>query len=249
MIKINCDIGERGPDHPVDIALMEYIQIANIACGGHAGDQKSVNAFYNLAKQNGVEIAAHLSYPDRKNFGRTSMEISSEGLLNSLNEQIRLLPDTNCVKFHGALYNDAAVNTALAEILTTWLKNQKIKKVLAASTSKLADCCLEAGIAVLNEVFAERRYAYCPKEKQLTLVSRSKDYASISDCNEALDHSKNMICRGTVNAYIEDNSGGISRLDCPIKADTICIHSDSKIALDLAKAFLCCCFGHNPFLI
>ncbi|MBE0665952.1 MAG: LamB/YcsF family protein, partial [Candidatus Aminicenantes bacterium] len=60
MMRINCDIGERGHDHPVDRRLMEVIHIANLACGGHAGNSASVQAFRALAEENGVELAAHL---------------------------------------------------------------------------------------------------------------------------------------------------------------------------------------------
>ena len=75
-MKVNCDIGERGADHPVDRQLMELIDIANIACGGHAGDETSIHAFCQLAEQHGVTVTAHLSYPDRENFGRRSLDIS-----------------------------------------------------------------------------------------------------------------------------------------------------------------------------
>ena len=61
---INCDIGERGADHPQDRELMAYIHIANIACGGHAGDETSIEAFRALAEKHEVEVSAHLSYPD-----------------------------------------------------------------------------------------------------------------------------------------------------------------------------------------
>ena len=236
MIKINCDIGERGADHPIDRVLIQHIQIANIACGGHAGDQQSVAAFIKLASENRVEISAHLSYPDRKNFGRLSLPISGDNLLYSLEQQIKLMPGIDCVKFHGALYNDAVVDAALARMLADWLKQRKIEKVITAATSELAVCCKEAGIGILNEAFAERHYALDPKSRNLTLVRRTQEYASITDVNQALDHVKMMIEGGLVNAYVAEDSEAMRREAVPIEVDTICIHSDSEIALDLAKA-------------
>ncbi len=232
---VNCDIGERGPDYPVDIALMDLIQMANIACGGHAGNQESVDAFRSIAEKNHVKIAAHLSYPDPDNFGRMSMDISMAALKESLNEQIKLLPNVFCVKFHGALYNDSVVKPDLAVGLTEWLREQKMQEIVTPYNSELSKCCEKAGISCLYEAFAERRYAYDPNTDHLTLVSRQKDYASITDCQEAMDHSRSIIKQGQVLVHIEDKNGKIKKQMMDLKAETLCIHSDSKIALELAK--------------
>ena len=81
---INCDIGERGSQHPTDLELMNHIGMANIACGGHAGDEESIAVFSRIAKEKGLQIAAHLAYPDRLNFGRVSMTIAVKELLAGL---------------------------------------------------------------------------------------------------------------------------------------------------------------------
>jgi UPF0271 protein len=232
---INCDIGERGPDHPVDVALMDWIQLANIACGGHAGDKDSVKAFRTRAENSGVQIAAHLSYPDRDHFGRTSMNIPMIDLQESLDEQLILLPDIYCVKFHGALYNDLTVNKPLAEQLTEWLLRKGITQVVTPHGSELDIHCQQAGIGCLHEAFAERRYDYNPDTKRLTLVSRKKAYASISDCQEALEHAGQIIKFNQVSAYIKKSDGLLEERLVSIKADTLCIHSDSTVALGLAQ--------------
>lgn len=232
---INCDIGERGPDHPVDVALMDWIQMANIACGGHAGDVESVKAFQARAEKNKVKIAAHLAYPDRENFGRTSMNIPIKKLKASLTEQLSLLPEIRCVKFHGALYNDSVVNPQLAEGLTEWLYEHSMQQIVTPNGSELAITCKKAGIECIHEAFAERRYDYNPDTKRLTLVSRKKDYASISDCREALEHSELIIKSGQVLAFIEQSDGTLEKKSIPIRAETLCIHSDSIIALELAQ--------------
>jgi UPF0271 protein len=235
MITINCDIGERGPDHPIDMALMDLIQMANIACGGHAGDKESVAAFRKRSDSNQVKIAAHLSYPDRENFGRFSMDISTRRLNQSLDDQMQLLPDIRCVKFHGALYNDSVINPQLAADLTNWLVKNRIEQVVTSQDSELANSSQQAGINVIFEAFAERRYAFLPNQGRLTLVSRKKSYASITDCQEALEHSQSIIRSGLVKAYIEDEKGILEERLLQIKAQTICIHSDSTIALELAR--------------
>jgi UPF0271 protein len=235
MIKINCDIGERGPDHPVDRELMSHIHIANIACGGHAGDEKSVAAFVEMAERNGVMTSAHLSYPDRKNFGRKSMDIDPEELLASLDNQYSLLPGTQMVKFHGALYNDSCVDAELASVLTSWLSQKSLGMVITPFDSELAEDCRKRGITVLSEAFAERRYRFLPESERLVLVSRAKDYASIHKCDDAVKQAKNIAEERRVLAVVEREKEDLEYHWVPILAETICIHSDSPISLELAK--------------
>ncbi len=235
MITINCDMGERGADHPVDIELMRYISMANIACGGHAGDVESVKVFLKKAEEMSVKVTAHLSYPDRENFGRTTMHISAQGLLKSLDEQCAMMPHVKTVKLHGALYNNANVDVKLAKLIAKWMKNKLIKEIVTPFDSKLAVEAKKLGLKVIPEAFAERRYTYNPQKKQLTLVSRKKDYASIKDCEEALEHTVKIIKEGRVTAYVEDAEGKLTTFEVPIQAETICIHSDSEISLDLAR--------------
>jgi len=235
MIRVNCDIGEREPDNPVDIEIMNYIHIANIACGGHAGDGETVRVFRDLAEKNDVEVAAHLSYPDKENFGRLSMDISIEDQLLSLDEQYKMMPDVKMVKFHGALYNDCSADSELAEALAQWLGKNNIAKIITPHNSELAKFSEKLGIKVLAEAFAERRYNYCEQSGRLSLVSRQKDYASIHDCDEAVENSRSIVQDGQINSVVEADDGSTIRKWVPIKADTICIHSDSVISLDLAK--------------
>ena len=168
-MKINCDIGERGIDNLTDLALMKLIDIANIACGGHAGDQQSVDFFRDLAQRNNVLITAHLSYPDKKNFGRLSMAISKEHLLSSLDAQYSLLRDVKAVKFHGALYNDLNNNAQLANWIFEWLQINKIQLLLCPQNSILASLC-QGQIKVMPELFAERAYIY--ENNQFALMPR-----------------------------------------------------------------------------
>jgi UPF0271 protein len=232
MILINCDIGEQGPLHEGDRALMEFIHIANIACDGHAGDKESVAAFRALAEQRGARIAAHISYPDKPNFGRVSMELADQELLAALDAQLALLPGAALVKFHGALYNDACRDTHLAELLAVWLKRSGVATLLAPADSELAAAAYAMGVSVLREAFLDRRYSYDQAAGHLHLLPRAAGNAVISDVKEALAQAGDIIERGRVNV-----SGDSARPDWrPIKADTVCIHSDSPIALELARS-------------
>jgi len=231
MMRINCDIGERGPGHAVDRKLMTVIHIANLACGGHAGDSESVKVFRALAEANGVELAAHLSYPDRANFGRQASEISKTSLLASLDEQLGLLPGVQRVKFHGALYNESCRDPHLAAILGTWLKQAGIREILAPDDAEITFSARRHRITVLREAFAERRYEYSETDRRLYLIDRSQLHASITDLATALEHAEEIIKRQRVNINQQYSSRPQWKA---IRADTICVHSDSAIALDLA---------------
>lgn len=235
-ILVNCDIGERGPQHPVDTELMRWIDIANLACGGHAGDAESVRAFLDRAREQEVTVSAHLSYPDRLNFGRRSMEIDCARLLESLDRQYALLPQVELVKFHGALYNDGCRDTGLAVLLADWLRNTPCRTVITAPNSELERACAAAGISVMREAFAERRYQLDPQSGRLSLASRDRSYAAITTTEEAVAQVKSILERGEVQAVVELSGGETEDRTAPLAAATICIHSDSAIALPLAQA-------------
>ena len=230
MIQINCDIGEKGPLHEDDCRLMEFIHIANLACDGHAGDKETVESFRTLAQAREVGISAHLSYPDKPNFGRATMALPEDELLAALDAQLALLPGVKLVKFHGALYNDAWRDAALAGLLAGWLMRNGIGGVLAPADSELAAEARRLGITVLREAFIDRRYAWDAEGGRLRLASRSEPDATITDIEEALAQADEIIRRGRVNV----SGNPASPVWKEIKADTVCIHSDSPIAPGLA---------------
>jgi 5-oxoprolinase (ATP-hydrolysing) subunit A len=241
-VRLNCDMGERGPDHPTDRELMRWIDIANIACGGHAGDEASVRAFLELAREHEVTVTAHLSYPDRENFGRKSMDISPSRLRTSLAEQHALLPEIRTVKFHGALYNESCRRDDLAAVLTDWLLRAGITAVVTMPDSALARTCTQAGITVLAEAFAERRYRLDTSTGSLSLVDRDRADASIHTVDEAVHQAEGIIRRGEVTALVDELSAGADMdgrsatgRTVSLQVETICIHSDSAIALPLVR--------------
>ncbi|MBB6480866.1 LamB/YcsF family protein [Spirochaeta isovalerica] len=229
-MKINCDIGERGIAHPVDLELMNHIHIANIACGGHAGDRESVSFFSRLAGEKGMEISAHLSFPDKDNFGRKALSLDGEALIDSLEEQLELMGDVRTVKLHGALYNLSASEQDLADQLAMWFRGKEIERVLCPSRSALALACAKRGISVLEEAFAERTYTWDENTRRLVLTPRSEPEAFLSTVEEAWEQYEQMVNKGSVRAVTAQG-----RKDYPIEAQTICIHSDSPIALVLAQ--------------
>jgi 5-oxoprolinase (ATP-hydrolysing) subunit A len=231
---LNIDIGERGADHPVDRALMRWADVANIACGGHAGGADSVAAFRALAERRGVLVTAHLSYPDRTHFGRLTIDIPSAKLRDALAEQLAVLPGVETVKFHGALYNDCCTDDALAAELAAWLPGAGISCVITLPGSALDGRCRRAGIRVMREAFAERRHCWSAATQRLSLVSRQHANACITDRCEARENARTIIEQGKVRVFHEDGSPLPDAALVDVDIDTICIHSDSPIAEELA---------------
>ncbi|MBL8029474.1 MAG: LamB/YcsF family protein [Fibrobacteres bacterium] len=212
---LNCDIGERGADNQVDLEIIRYIDIANIACGGHAGDKESVETFRKLALDNKITLCAHLSYPDKENFGRLSMKIPKNILAKSLLTQRKLLPEAKVVKLHGALYNDTAASPLLAAVAAQIIFDLGFKTAITLKPSPFSLECEKLGIKTLAEGFAERRFTIDPHSGFVKLLSREFPNAVIEDISEAISQCK----------ILEEH----------FKSDTICVHSDSRIALPLIK--------------
>jgi len=230
---INCDIGERGPKHAIDDQLMGYIDMANIACGGHAGNEESIAYYYSLAKKLGIKASVHLSYPDPINFGRKVMDISENALLNSLDQQYCRLDEVKTLKLHGALYNEANSNQKLAQVLMRWARSSGIQEVLCPEHSAVAKCCSITDdalfedfeqIQVIHEVFLDRQYVY--EDNVLGLMSRKRPDALLSDTDDAIKQYQDFM-----NGFIVIDDKKYS-----IKADTGCIHSDSEHVLKLIRA-------------
>ncbi|MCF6767031.1 LamB/YcsF family protein [Thiotrichales bacterium 19S11-10] len=227
---INCDIGERGESHPVDQELLRYVDIVNIACGGHAGDEASVSYYSHEARRRGIMVTAHLSYPDPENFGREEMDISNTDLAQSLSEQLSMFHFVRRAKLHGALYHKANSNLRLALFLARWFSMNGIEQVIVPEGSLLATACERLGVNCLYEAFLERRYHL--RNDQIELVPREKHYACIDDPEEALSQYED-IKAGYVKVYRESRFGKLATERHLIQADTVCIHSDSPIALPL----------------
>lgn len=227
-LDINCDVGEGVGN---EAQLMPFIQSCNIACGGHAGDEASMKEVVRLAKQYKVHIGAHPSYPDRVNFGRKTLKMNADAFLESIQKQVNTLHTIvldlglkmNHIKPHGALYNDVAKDKALAQLFLQAIvafKNQV--KIVVPYNSEIAACALAEGFTIIYEGFADRNY-----KDDLSLVARSEKNAVISNFNAVLTHVLEMLNLDVVTT--------ISGKKVPIKADTFCVHSDTKNAVEIVR--------------
>ncbi len=224
-IDINCDVGEGVGNEAL---LMPYISSCNIACGAHAGSKEIIDEVISLAKKHNVKIGAHPSFPDRENFGRKIIEISSEVLQKSIEQQILLLikradlqqAKLHHIKPHGALYNLIAKDTNTALIVVKAMQNTFPNAYLYVPfSSEIEKLALQNGLKIKYEAFADRNY-----NPDLSLVSRAEKNALITKKEEVLKHIEQIILKGKV-----DTSEGFKT----IKANTICVHVDTKNATEL----------------
>lgn len=227
-IDINVDVGE-GIDN--ELLLMPYIASCNIACGGHAGTFETMQSVIKLAKKHGVKIGAHPSFPDKENFGRQPMEISSTALFYSVKNQIENLIKVlnrenellHHIKPHGALYNLAAVNKRIANVVIEVTKSLNLPiKLYVPYKSVIADLALKENIQITYEAFADRNY-----NEDLTLVSRNEHNALIEDVNLVFNHVYRIVSAQKVKT--------IQNSEIDIKVDTFCVHGDNPKAVELIK--------------
>lgn len=232
-VDLNCDLGEWRSDNgpALDEAIMPFISSCNIACGGHAGDIYSMKKTIELALRHNVAIGAHPSYPDREGFGRRRMEIEDKELENSIRTQILDLKSLvenagsklHHVKPHGALYNTAAVDEQTTSVIVAAVTSiDGAPKIYGKSDSVFEKAILDEGLRFISEVFADRVY-----EDDLSLRSRSKVGAILFETSEVIDQIRSMVLEGTVTSF----SGNT----LTVKAETICLHSDTEGAAELAR--------------
>ncbi len=226
-IDINCDMGEGLNNEDL---FMPYITSCNIACGGHAGNKETMKRVVNLALQHNVYIGAHPSYPDKNSFGRKSIDISKEDLINSIKEQISSLNHIvieeggrlHHIKPHGALYNEVAEDIDLANTFFEAINDYKDScELYLLSNSFAASLGKQKGFIVKEEAYADRNY-----NNDLSLVSRINENAVLIDTEEVLEHISRML-----NNQVKTIDGHI----VSIKSDTFCVHSDTKNAENLVK--------------
>lgn len=233
MMDINSDMGEinRLLDDGTYEKLMNYVTSINLACGGHAGDETMMAAMVALAKDKGVNVGAHPSYPDKENFGRIDMDMDQNELLDSVRDQIQLLVDIGAengvelthVKPHGALYNRAVNDEGVAQTIgKAIMQVNPSLKVMGLAGSNMLTVFKTLGLEPMGEAFADRSY-----ESDGTLRNRKYDDALITDPDKAAFQAKNMV-EGTVISF----EGKVIEMN----AQTICIHSDTPNAVAIAEA-------------
>jgi len=234
MIKLNADLGESFGHYKLgmDEEIMPLIDMANIACGFHAGDAIVMDKTVLLAKNHSVQIGAHPGYPDLLGFGRRSMKCSAVEIENYIIYQAGALnafckkhnTEIEYIKPHGALYNDMMkdVEVFKAVLNAAGVLNLPLMILSGAKNAEYEKIASEFGVKLIFEVFADRNYT-----DEGFLVPRSKKNAVITDKNEILKRVL-MFKEG----YILSENRKVLNL----KVDSICVHGDNEKALEIVKA-------------
>lgn len=228
-VDINCDMGESFGAYTigVDEQVMPLITSANVACGFHAGDPLVMRETVRLAKEYGVSVGAHPGFRDLHGFGRRNIAATPDEVYGDILYQIGALHAVcraegvplNHVKAHGAVYNMACADPALAKALAAAVADFDRNLILyALPGSHLHRVAEAAGLRVAEEVFADRAY-----NEDGSLVSRKLPGAVLEDDAQAESQVRQMVLEGTVTA--------VTGKKVPVKADTICVHGDNPHAV------------------
>jgi UPF0271 protein len=215
---LNIDLGEveAEPDE-----LYAYAHVANVACGGHAGDAQSMARAVALCRQHGTRVGAHPSYPDREGFGRRRLDIDAAAMRDIVAAQCKALAAAarasgvrvELVKAHGALYHAAREDAELAEAILAGAVDSLGAgvTVIGPPGGALASAAARAHVFYAREGFADRA-----TRPDGTLVPRTEPGALITDPRAAAERAKELL-----------RAGGV---------DTICVHGDTPGAVAIARA-------------
>lgn len=227
---LNCDMGEAFGLYRMghDEGLMPLISVANVACGFHASDFNHMRDTVRLAQKHGVGVGAHPSLPDLQGFGRREMRISREEMANCVIYQIGALKGfldaegmtLNHVKPHGALYDMAARYEHIANAVCDALDVFKVP-VMGMIGTLHEEIYPTRGHRFIAEFYADLDYA----EDGSLIITRSHEAKDPSDaaqkCVRAIEEGKVQSVNGT---------------DVTVRAETICVHSDTPNAVAIASA-------------
>jgi 5-oxoprolinase (ATP-hydrolysing) subunit A len=234
-IDLNADVGEGFGAWSMgdDAGLLGVATSANVACGFHAGDPSVIDRTVGLAVRAGVAVGAHPSHFDLRGFGRRNMVVDPAEVEADVLYQVGAVfgfasahgGRLTHVKPHGALYNQAAGDEALALAVARGVARFDTSLILVglASSDTLRRAAESQGLRFAGEAFADRRY-----EADGTLVSRSVAGAVIADPGEAALQTVRIAEKGEVRA----RGGALVSL----RAQTLCVHGDTPGALALARA-------------
>ena len=232
-LKLNADFGESfglwrlGADKE----LVRYLDMANIACGGHASDPETMLASLELASEHGVSCGAHPGYADKLGFGRRHVTMSARAISAMVAAQVGALMGVadlvgvklEHVKPHGALNNRACVDEECALVIAAAVRACLPEAyMLAPAGSILALVAREQGLRVLEEVFADRNY-----DDDGNLLSREHPQALIEDPAACVEHLQAMV---EARAIISINGKRIAA-----KIDSVCVHGDAAGAVGRAQ--------------
>ena len=228
-VDINCDMGEAYGIYTCgdDSAIMPYVSQANIACGFHASDPSVMHTTVRLAKAHNVAIGAHPSYPDRQGFGRREMKMEPEELLDCLIYQVGALKGflevegikLNHIKPHGALNGVAWTDSKSCEAIGQCAKIFDVP-VMAMSGTGHEQIYNQMNVPMIFETYADLDY------NDLGQVVITREHSPV-DAEWALTQAS----RSVNNGVIEAMSGKMVEVKC----QSICVHSDTPGAVEIAK--------------
>ncbi|MEI7705593.1 MAG: 5-oxoprolinase subunit PxpA [Deltaproteobacteria bacterium] len=228
-IDLNCDMGEGAGE---DAGILPFVSSVNVACGFHAGDPTTIRETIRLAARHGVAVGAHPSYPDRAGFGRLAMDRPADRVRDDVLYQVAALRGFCAaegvrlvhVKPHGALYNAAAQDPALARAIATAVREVDPELVLVClAGSPMVGVVRSLGLRCAEEAFADR--GYTPGG---TLVPRGAPGALIEDPGSVAERVAGLARDGRLTA--------VDGRPVAVAADTVCLHGDTPGAAALARA-------------
>lgn len=230
MVAINCDMGESFSIYHCgdDEGLMPFITIANVACGFHASDPRVMAKTVKLAKANGVKVGAHPSLPDREGFGRREMKMDRDELTAAVIYQIGALEgflraegmELNHVKPHGSLYGMAA-------------RDPEVAGAVADAADVFGVPLMGMSGTVHEQVWGGREPGFI-SEYYADLDYR--DDGSLIITREHLPFDPATSAQGAVRAVTEGKASSVNGNDLAVRADCVCVHSDTPNAVELARA-------------
>jgi UPF0271 protein len=229
-VLLNCDMGEgygmwRLAD---DAALMPHISLANVACGFHAGDPVVMRDTVRLAREHGVRVGAHPSYPDLQGFGRRPIEMDPGELTAAIVYQVGALKgvleaegmELNHIKPHGALYGRAARDAAVAEAIAEAAAPFGVPMLGMAGTQH-EEVYTRRGLEFMAEYYVDLEYA----DDGLLVITR-----------EHVAYEPEKAVRRLRRVLDEGVAVSQSGRELPMRADTVCVDSDTPGAEELARA-------------
>ncbi|WP_010603875.1 5-oxoprolinase subunit PxpA [Pseudoalteromonas maricaloris] len=232
---LNCDLGESfgAWKMGLDEHVMPHIDMANVACGFHAGDPDVLEQTLKLVNTHQVTLGAHPSYPDRQGFGRRSMQLSEQEIINTLHYQIAAIEGMakvqdltlSYVKPHGALYNDMMKSQRILSCVIraishypSELKLMVLATAQQASHQQLAD---DYNVSLIFEAFADRLYT------DEGLLTPRSEAGAVHDKSALLAQVKQLHQQGSVTTA--------SGKSLALRADTLCVHGDNEASIALIE--------------
>jgi UPF0271 protein len=227
-IDLNADLGEGfgGSSSAADEQLLGIVSSANVACGFHAGDAATMKRTIQVARERGVAIGAHPSYPDIPGFGRRELGLSPREIEHHVSYQIDSLSEV-CVaegaalvyvKPHGALYNRAAWDPQAAKAIVRAIRGENpALTLLGLPACEMSRAAEESSVRYANEAFVDRAYTSDGR-----LAPRTAPDAVIHDAAAAVERAMTMVADGTVVA--------IDGSKLHIDAQSLCVHGDNPAA-------------------